>query len=172
LAEEAALEQDRDQSPDDTLSAMFEATHDLAILLDPQLHVITANTRFCERIGAPLEDLIGKDPFAVFGEPAASRRRDAVRKALETKKPIQFEDQRQGRWFESNYYPVFDDAGEVAQLAGFARDITARKRAEDQLKRDVKIQELITAVTLGTAGQSSTGEAFQYALDEICRRTG
>ncbi len=62
LAEEAAAEgqaqtQEQSLAHGDTLSGMFEATHDLAILLDPQLHVITAKSRFCERIGVPPEEL-------------------------------------------------------------------------------------------------------------------
>ncbi len=36
----------------------------------------------------------------------------------------------------------------------------------------MKIQELVAAITVGTAGRASSAEVFQFTLDEVCRRTG
>lgn len=166
LAEDSIVENEQ------TLRGLLDATHDIALLLDRELKVITANENFCNRAGLTLDELIGNDPFESFGEPSASRRRDFVRQAVESKEAKRFEDQRAGHWFESNYYPILDDSGEVLQIAAFARDISDRKRMEGQLRRETKIQELITAMAVQTATATSASEAFRLAIDEICKRTG
>jgi PAS domain S-box-containing protein len=49
-------------------------------------------------------------------------------------KPVRFQDEREGRYYDTNIYPVFDDEGKVSSLAIFSGDITERKRAEETLQ--------------------------------------
>jgi PAS domain S-box-containing protein len=49
------------------------------------------------------------------------------------------------RWVESHGEPVYED-GEVARIAGFSRDITARKRAEEELRRKNEELDTFTSV--------------------------
>ncbi|MCX7765091.1 MAG: PAS domain S-box protein, partial [Candidatus Sumerlaeia bacterium] len=60
----------------------------------------------------------------------AKYRKPRIQQVFRTGKPIRFVDQRQGRWFDNNIYPVFNKEGKVERVAIFARDITDIKKAE------------------------------------------
>jgi DNA-binding CsgD family transcriptional regulator len=65
-------------------------------------------------------------------------------KVIRSGEPVHFEDRRNGRWFEQSVYPVFGPMGEVVRLAVFAKNITARKKAEQELKTREKELEIKT----------------------------
>ncbi|MGA7426213.1 MAG: PAS domain S-box protein, partial [Rhodoplanes sp.] len=48
------------------------------------------------------------------------------------------------RWYLCHLYSFFDDAGQIISFQTFGTDITARKRAEEQLARQI---DLLTAIT-------------------------
>ena len=49
-------------------------------------------------------------------------------------KPVRFDSERAGRYFEHCAYPVFDDAGKVTRIAAYARDVTIQKQAQKELE--------------------------------------
>jgi signal transduction histidine kinase/ActR/RegA family two-component response regulator len=65
----------------------------------------------------------------------AEVRRTAGEKVIRTGKPVQFEDERMGRIYDSVVYPVFNDIGQVTRLVIYARDITERKRMVSDLRK-------------------------------------
>jgi len=56
------------------------------------------------------------------------------KEVLETGKPVRYEDERQGRWRDTNLYPVLDARKRAVRVAIFSRDITEQKQAEQALK--------------------------------------
>jgi PAS domain S-box-containing protein len=52
---------------------------------------------------------------------------------IETKQMVRYEDERDGRWYDTVVYPIIVD-GEVTRIAMIARDITDRKKSEDALR--------------------------------------
>ena len=58
------------------------------------------------------------------------------------RKPVRFQDELDGRFFDTNVYPIFDDEDKV-RLAIFSFDITDRKLAEDALRQH---NEYLTAL--------------------------
>jgi hypothetical protein len=40
---------------------------------------------------------------------------------------VRFEDERDGRWYDTVAYPILNDSGEVNKIAVIARDITYLK---------------------------------------------
>ena len=57
------------------------------------------------------------------------------RQAIETGRPVRFIDERAGRVFDTQIYPVRDSAGAITRLAVFGRDITEQTRARQELER-------------------------------------
>ena len=52
----------------------------------------------------------------------------------QVEEPLVDKDGRE-RWIETIKTPIYNDNGEIIGTAGIARDITRRKRAEEQLKK-------------------------------------
>jgi formate hydrogenlyase transcriptional activator len=70
-------------------------------------------------------------------------RKNSSEEVFRTGNPIHFYDEREGKYFENNIYPVFDTDGDnVVSLAIFASDISKRKKAELALiKSESKLRE-------------------------------
>jgi two-component system, cell cycle sensor histidine kinase and response regulator CckA len=115
------------------LRGILDASSESVFLIDREGIVLECNETTAGRLGKTIDELLGKPIYGFLPPDLAQSRRREVQKALQSRKPVQFEDRRDGVCFEHTVYPVFDDAGEVVECAIFGRDISARKRAEEQL---------------------------------------
>jgi PAS domain S-box-containing protein len=66
----------------------------------------------------------------------AERRRKYAQQVIETKQPVQFEDERFGQTIDNRIHPVFDLDGNVNRLAIVGIDITERRQADEKLRRN------------------------------------
>ena len=66
--------------------------------------------------------------------------------------------------------PVRDKSGKIIGAATIARDITARKRAEQTLRRRKADDELINAVATKTAGETQLDRLLAVALQQLQQR--
>jgi hypothetical protein len=64
----------------------------------------------------------------------ARSRREQSGKVVRSGKPLSFQDEREGRFFDISVYPIFDAEGKVERVAIFAVDITERRQAMEALK--------------------------------------
>ena len=64
----------------------------------------------------------------------------ATQECYETKKPAQVEKYlpESGRWFDARSYPILDENGNIKQVVEHLRDITEKKRREDQIRTDLE----------------------------------
>ncbi len=63
------------------------------------------------------------------------------------------------RWMETHAVPLTDARGQVVALLGITRDITARKRAEDEVR--LHYRELAHAARVNTMGEMASGLAHE-----------
>ena len=119
---------------EETARVLLNAPTDTLLLIDAEGYIVALNETAAERLGRCADDLVGMCAFDLLLPDVAEYRRIQSNKAIRSGKPVRFEDEREGRWFEQSVYPVFDTQGEVRHLAVFARDITERKQAEDALR--------------------------------------
>jgi PAS domain S-box-containing protein len=117
-----------------TARALINAPTDSILLLDPEGVILELNETAARRLGRQRNELIGAVVDTVLPEEIARARRSAIFRILETKKPIRFEDERDGIWFDTVVYPIISDGGEVNKIAIIARDITDRRRIEEALR--------------------------------------
>jgi PAS domain S-box-containing protein len=60
---------------------------------------------------------------------------------------VRFEDERDGRWYDTVAYPILSETGEVKKIAIIARDITDRRNTEEALiQSEQRFRNLITAI--------------------------
>jgi PAS domain S-box-containing protein len=123
------------QESEETARALLNASGDRAFLLDREGTILSLNGTAAEAFGKPREDLLGKVVFDLFPEDLATRRSAFHEQVVATGKPVQYEDEREGKYLDTHAYPIADTRGEVARVALFSRDITERKCAEEELKR-------------------------------------
>jgi PAS domain S-box-containing protein len=129
LAEAAVRESE------ETARALLDASSDAMLLLEPDGTIIALNEAAAQRLGRSESHLIGACVFDRFPPDVAAYRRAQCDKAVSMGRPVQFEDQRAGRWFEHSIHPVFDDQGQATRLAINARDVTEQRLATREAAR-------------------------------------
>ena len=128
------------QESEEMARAILNATTESVLLIDDQGTILALNQTAAQRFGRTEDELVGlcsQDMLnlGLMSLGLAGSRKAWARQVVRSGKPIRFEDERGGIVFDSSIYPVFDARGKVTQLAIFARDVTARKRAEQQAAR-------------------------------------
>ena len=117
-----------------TIRALLNATDESIHLIDLDGSVLVCNQTTANRLGVDISDLIGKRIYDFFPPDVADARKKVVEELFASDLPSRRQDTRQGRIFESSFYPIKDTHGNFSRMAIFARDITERKQAEDALR--------------------------------------
>jgi PAS domain S-box-containing protein len=92
--------------------------------------VLDANRTLAESLGLSSDELVGRQVSDLFPEGVLARRWPYHEQVLKLKRPVRFEDERDGTWFDNVVWPILNDNGDVQAVAVIARDITERKVAE------------------------------------------
>ncbi|MFO7697251.1 MAG: PAS domain-containing protein [Anaerolineae bacterium] len=122
------------RTSEETARAMMNASSESALLLDLQGGVLASNVIAAQRLGVSVEGLVGASLFEFFPSDVTERRRKHLGTIMRTGQPVHFIDERAGKTYDSNVYPVCDVDGVIIRLAAFSRDITERKQIEDELR--------------------------------------
>jgi diguanylate cyclase (GGDEF)-like protein/PAS domain S-box-containing protein len=160
---EAALQQSRKR-----LSALLNATTDLAVLLDNRGNLLALNQAVVQSLGRPIDKLFDRPIFPFMPKRQARTSRSALKRVVQTGKAIQFEQKFGKKIFLHSAYPAFNDAGEVDGVAVFTRDITRRKRAEERMELSFKIMESSNEAILVTDVKGKIVDVNKA----FCRMTG
>jgi len=118
------------QNSERTARALLNAPHDSAMLLDIEGIILDINEVGADRLGVNAADVKGTDVYDLLPSDLAESRRARLQELITTGKPVRWEDERGGRIFDNNLYPIFDEKGGVVSFAVYATDITERKAAE------------------------------------------
>ncbi len=148
--------------------ALIDAQHESAFLLELDGTLVTINETAARRMGGSPEELVGRNIAELMPPDVQEQRMAVAREVARTGKAVRTVDFRDGIWFDSTIYPVFDEKGQVVRWAVFARDVTVRKTAELNLKRREAVLQAIsfTAKSLLEPG------AIEDRLPEILRLLG
>lgn len=106
---------------------------------DAEGRFISVNQAFVETFKQKsIEDLIGKTDFDITDRALAQNYVDDDFKVMASKTRLDTEeeiiDQDVRKWFETHKSPIFDATGQVIGTAGFSRDITERRQAEQAIR--------------------------------------
>ena len=107
---------------------------------DADFHLVFGNQRFCEALGQPLSSFYGKTDFDLFPRDLADKFRHDDARIIETGETFEFVEELihadgQRHFIQTFKGPVRDADGKVIGIQGMFWDVTASKRAEQELLR-------------------------------------
>ena len=105
---------------DDLCFTVLNATEDGVFFMDTEGKALFVNETLARWLHTTKEKLTDANMFDVIPEPWRSARKAYADKAVLTKEPQRFEDERPGRWFEHRMYPIVGPDGEVSHLAVYS----------------------------------------------------
>lgn len=115
------------------LKAILDSSNESIFLVSESGIILEVNEATANRFGIKKADMMGKH-IKNFIQPEVFKSRwKYLEKALKTKKPIEFEDEREGKFFIHAIYPIYEE-GKVKKLAIFSKDITQKKKMEKSSK--------------------------------------
>jgi PAS domain S-box-containing protein len=116
-----------------TARALMNSPTDTVILMDTRGIILDLNETAALKFNHFGENLVGKLADSLIPQHVARSRRLLTDRVIETKQLVRYEDERDGRWYDTVAYPIIVD-GEVTRIAMIARDITDRKKSENDLR--------------------------------------
>jgi len=122
------------------LRSLLDNIPDMAWLKDRNGVYLAANESFARAVGVSPEEVRGRTSFPRWTKRLQERYRLEDEQVVRRGERLWFEDcvvDRKGRtrWFETVKSPVLDSSGAVVGVCGVARDVSERKRAEEEHKR-------------------------------------
>jgi two-component system sensor histidine kinase/response regulator len=140
-------------------------------------HFVDANQRFCETLGKPLDELLGKTDNDYFpAEQCQKYRRDDthVMETGETLEDVEFYFKPTGEklYVQVLKAPVRDARGKIVGVQGMFWDVTARIRADEAAREsDARFRKLVQSSLIGVMVARLDGKIVE-ANDELLRMLG
>lgn len=148
------------------LRTLVQTIPDLVWLKDANGVYLFCNPVFERLFGAKESDIIGKTDYDFVDKDLADFFRDHDRKAVEAGRPsvneewLTFASDGYHGLFETVKTPMCEAEGKVVGVLGIARDITARKKAEEE-KEKLELQ-LMQSQKMEAIGQLAGGVAHDF----------
>jgi len=148
-----------------------------------------ANSAEVRYMGAKSEaDILGKDDFGIYPKELAEKFFADDQLVMQTGEPVLnreeyvFDEKQQKRWLLTSKLPLRNQDGRIVGLVGIGRDITDRKRAEEETQRErAFFDRLVETAPEGVAITDSQGRVmrvnaefvrmFGYGVDEAVGRS-
>jgi len=150
-----------------TARALINAPTDSVILMNIKGVILALNDTAAVRFGKRSDELIGVLADDLLPDEIARTRRSLIAQVIEKREVVRFEDERDGRWYDTVAYPIVSQTGEVNKIAIIARDITDRKCTEKAfLHSEQRFRNLIT--TIGDIVWETDAQArFVYVSPQV-----
>ena len=149
----------------------FDTVPDLVAIVDNEYRFVRVNRAMAESLGMTPEECVGKTchqhvhgmdappPFC----PHSRTLKD------EQEHQVEVHEDRLGGDFLVTTSPLLDSEGELTGSVHVARDVTARKKAEETLRRRAKFEQVISRISSRfiRLGSENLDDGIQQALEEI-----
>lgn len=153
------------------LSTIFDSFHDPFCILDRDYEMVKFNDAYARTKNKSPKELLGKTCHELFHDKRTVCDDCVIEKTFLSRDPcakekyVQFSD-GSGVWFEIYTYPIFDEQRNVSHVVEYMRDITDRKRAEEDKKQLIENLNYLstTDVLTGLFNRRALTDALQREI--------
>lgn len=127
-AENVLLENER------KLSAIINGVNETIILMDQQGKILAVNESAALSLNCDTNQLLGKVYFDLLPPKVRESQFDQMQIMIKANKPIRFEEEREGNFYEYTLYPLRNSSGNILEQILIRSDITESKKSEIVLR--------------------------------------
>lgn len=154
---------DRIFESDDLFRAVAEETSDAVFVKDRSGRYLFFNQAAALLVGKAAAEVLGADDTAVFDADSARRIMDVDQRVMGTGVSETSEEPLTAGGLTRTYFinkaPYHNKEGEIVGIIGIARDISERKRVEDDLRRSEQLLRLVLdAIPVGVGVMDPQGD--------------
>jgi two-component system cell cycle sensor histidine kinase/response regulator CckA len=118
------------------LETTLPASPELALLIDSEGAILALNKVFADTLGKGIEELVGKPAFDFLDPLLDGQKKDGLERALASGEPVRLEVEHSGRIMAHHFCPVSESNGSIQRIAIVSRDVTERRRVEEDLRKE------------------------------------
>jgi PAS domain S-box-containing protein len=159
-------------------SALLSAMPAYVYFKDRDLNYGIVNQSFADMVGLPSDEVRGKSDYDLFPPAAAEVYRRADRQVIERGVPLVDLEETYNtpdgvrHWATTTKVPVRGEDGEIIGMVGTSLDVTARRKAEEELRRsEARFRELTTLAPIGIQLMDPVGKC-RFVNERWCEWTG
>jgi PAS domain S-box-containing protein len=162
------------------LNAISEGSDDAIFAKDPEGRYLLCNQATVRFVGKPADEILGRDDTAIFPADQAAMLIATNRRVREENCIVRCEEHLDlpdgPRVFLTTKGPLHDEQGKPMGTFGIARDITARKQAEDDLISQTaelrRQNEELQRFNRASVGRELAMVDLKREINELCRQLG
>jgi diguanylate cyclase (GGDEF)-like protein/PAS domain S-box-containing protein len=158
------------------LNTIFDSIRDPFCIFDNEFRVIRANEAYAHLKGTTVDDLIGRRCFEALEKSDRVCEGCVVNKSFHAADPCAKEKQIELRdgtsvWVEIYTYPIMDDDANVTHVIEYTRDVTERKKTEEEKRRLIERLEYLsrTDSLTGLMNRRALTDSLLYEVDRAKR---
>jgi PAS domain S-box-containing protein len=146
---------DKLEKSEEKYRTLVESAEDLIFTVDEKGEYLSMNRCAARFFGGHPEDLIGKNIYALFSKESAELQMGFVRQVFNTGKSVNVkypvEIGKSEYWLTSNFVGIKNENDKVFAVLGISRDITERKKIEEEQMYNTEKLASLGKLTAGVA---------------------
>ncbi|MFB3917907.1 MAG: PAS domain S-box protein [Terriglobales bacterium] len=147
---------------------IFESSHDAIAIIDPQGYYLRQNAAHRELLGYSDEEIVGRTPAMHLGEETfAAVTQELARAGQWHGEVISRTKSGDQRTVELSAFAMLDRNGETLCYVGAKRDITQRKKADEDLKARARQQAVVAELGQEALAGADLSTLMQHAVERV-----
>jgi len=114
----------------------FESIPYFISIFDKDGTIVYVNQAMAKNLEKDKNDLLGLNIIDVYSKKIGEHRLKKAQEVIDNKKPVEFVEIRNNKFYKSTYYPMFGKNGDVDKIIDVIQDITKEKLKEKQILKN------------------------------------